>query len=199
MIEIRRVSGLLLIITGFVFAGSLSSYGQQKSPGSANEQPQSKDQSEAQIKLENKAVALLEEVVSEASGLKLPDNRVRVLIAGGDLLWSRDPARARDMFTQASVATSQMMLTINGENRNEADLAGLLRSELVLTVARHDAELAYQLMRSTRPDPNDKRFDANSESRLEDSLLATIAATDPAMALSVYRDAGQFGPPPEQL
>ena len=49
---------------------------------------------EDKAKLEAKAASLLEQVVSEAQALKLPENRIRVQIIAGDLLWERSAASA---------------------------------------------------------------------------------------------------------
>jgi hypothetical protein len=65
-----------------------------------------------------------------------------------------------------------------------------LRQELVLTAARHDAALAYQLLASTKPPANtqptanarDPRLQLNSEDNLEQQLLGRIASLDPKFA-----------------
>ena len=45
--------------------------------------------------LVQKAFNLLDELLGEAQSLKLPENRVRVHAFAADLLWERDPGRAR--------------------------------------------------------------------------------------------------------
>jgi hypothetical protein len=195
MIPGKRTLFSLFVIASSFFAASVIGAGQEKLPGPANDQPLSKDQREDKLKLESKAVALLEEVVSGSHVLKLSDNRVRVQIIAADMLWSRDQPRARALFNGAAMAITQMTSHADGENRDRADLAARLRRELVPTVAPHDAELAFQLLRSTRPEANDKRFDLNAETNLEESLLTIIASSDLTTA---YRkivellDAGEF-------
>src|SRR5262245_39863028 len=58
---------------------------------------------------EKKAFLLLDQVVSEAGGLKLAENRVYVQMSAADLLWDRDEARARGLFSEASAGIAEMM------------------------------------------------------------------------------------------
>jgi hypothetical protein len=78
-----------------------------------------------------------------------------------------------------------------------------LRQELVLTAARHDAALAYQLLASTKPPANtqptanarDPRVQLTSEDNLEQQLLGRIASLDPKFAAQnadQMIDRGQF-------
>jgi len=65
-----------------------------------------------------------------------------------------------------------------------------LRQELVLTAARHDAALAYQLLAVTKPpappqttdDPRGNRLALTSDDGLEQALLSRVAALDPKLA-----------------
>jgi hypothetical protein len=65
-----------------------------------------------------------------------------------------------------------------------------LRQELVLTAAKHDAPLAYQLLASTKPpapqqttdDLRGPRQNITSDDGLEQALLARVAALDPKLA-----------------
>ena len=172
----------------------LTSYGQgETSPESAiaQQHPLSKEQEEKKLKLESRAVALLEQVVSEAQALKLPENRVRVQIAAGDMLWARNQTRARGLFSDAGAAIAQMTWQSDRGDRDEAEITARLRRELVLTAARHDADLAFQLLSSTRPlartnAANDTRFGTDSDTSLDQTLLSIIASSDPRMA---YRKA----------
>ena len=76
-----------------------------------------------------------------------------------------------------------------------------LRQELVLTAARHDATLAYQLLAVTKPalppqttdDPRARGI--ASDDNLEQSLLSRVAALDPKLAAQnaeLMLDRGQF-------
>jgi hypothetical protein len=184
----RRVS-LVLVAMVFTFATTRVCRSQNPTdqPATAQQPPDPQAQQEEKAKLEKRAAALLEQVVSEAQGLKLPENRVRVLIAAGDMLWDRDAARARGLFSDAGAVIGQMNLDLDRTDRDEVQKFSRLRQELVLTAARHDADLAYQLLHSTESATtaantgNGRRF-APPQANLEQSLLSIIASTDPKVA-----------------
>src|SRR5438034_2409070 len=112
--------------------------------------PDPQQQQEEKAKLEKKAIALLEQVVTESQAMKLPENRIRVQIAAGDMLWDKSAARARGLLTDAAAILGQMMLDVDRTDRNDVQTLNQLRQDLVLTAGRHDAELGYQLLRSTQ-------------------------------------------------
>ncbi len=157
----------------------------------AQQSPDPQQQQEEKAKLEKKAIALLEQVVTESQTLKLPENRIRVQISAGDVLWDKSAARARGLLTDAGALLGQMMLEVDRTDRNDVQTLNQLRQELVLTAGRHDAELGYQLLRSTQqpqqmPANNapgqGRRFNFDQGNNLEQNLLATIATTDPKFA-----------------
>src|SRR3954468_20077311 len=119
----------------------------------AQQSPDPQQQTDEKAKLEKKALALLEQVVTESQGLKLPENKLRVQIAAADMLWDKNPARARGLLTDAGAMLGQIMVDVNRSDRDDMVTLTQLRQELVLTAGRHDAELGYQLLRSTQPPP----------------------------------------------
>lgn len=146
--------------------------------------------------LDKKALALLDGVIADAMTLRLPENRARIQIGAADLLWERDEGRARALFADAGASIVELMRAIDPNDRQYFNLLRLpsqLRQELLLTVARYDATLAYQLLQSTRPPQPTAAAQAGqagrpdrgaeSEINLEQSLLAQIAALDPKLAL----------------
>jgi hypothetical protein len=137
---------------------------------------------------EKKAVLLLEQIVGEAAVLKLPENRIYVQISAGDLLWNLDENRARALFGEAGSGIADMLRRIDPNDRRSGNAnrtALELRQQLVITVARHNGELAYQLLQtlpaqlSTGPGMRQQ----DSQTTLEQSLVAAIAANDPKTAL----------------
>src|SRR5258706_7882378 len=151
--------------------------------------PDAQQQQEEKLKLEAKAIVLLDQIVTEAQALKLPENRIRVQIAAGDMLWDRSAARARGLLVDAGAILSQMMLDADPSDRDEVQTLNQLRQDLILTAGRHDSELGYQLLRSTQQQPmtagntgGGRRSIPDQQSNLEQSLLATIAANDPKVA-----------------
>src|SRR5581483_5869638 len=89
--------------------------------------PDTQQQQEEKAKLEKKAVALLEQVVTESQGMKLPENRIRVQIAAGDMLWDKTPARARSLLADAGALLGQMLLDVDRTDRDEVQMVNQLR------------------------------------------------------------------------
>lgn len=151
--------------------------------------------------LEAKASALLEQVVGQVQLLKLPENRISVQIAAADLLWGHNEARARSMFSLAAEGVAELM---RGAEMNPQRSVGRLRQQLVLTAARHDATLAYQLLATTQPVTPPSESAANgrlrgADANLEQSLLARIASTDPKFAAQKAEEALASGQYPTSL
>ncbi|HSP63034.1 MAG TPA: hypothetical protein VLQ90_08645, partial [Pyrinomonadaceae bacterium] len=181
---------LFAVASGFILAVAAFSVAQDanQTPATAQASPDPQQQQEEKARLERKANALLEQVIAEAQSLKLPENRIRVQIAAGDMLWDKNPVRARGLFVEAGAVLAQMNVDVDRTDRNDMQSVNQLRQELVLSAGRHDAELGYQLLHSTQPQAsatnsgNGRRMIPDQQSNLEQSLLATIAATDPKVA-----------------
>jgi hypothetical protein len=149
---------------------------------------------------EKKAFLLLDQVIGEAGGLKLPENRIYIQISAGDLLWDRDEPRARVLFGEAGSGIAEMMRRNDPNDRRAANAnrtALELRQELVMTVARHNGEFAYQLLQTmpapAATGPGVRRQD--SQTSLEQSLVAAIAANDPKTAFKSaqgWLDKGEY-------
>jgi hypothetical protein len=185
---------LLLVSVASVVAQDATSQ-----TATAQSSPDAQQQQEEKAKLEKKALALLEQVVTDSQGLKLPENKLRVQIAAADMLWDKNPARARGLLTDGGAMLGQMMLEMNRQDREDLNVISSIRTELVLTAGRHDAELGYQLLRSTQPPPQQQSqqnfafgpgrngnrpqmFFDQQANNLEQQLLNTVAATDPKYA-----------------
>src|SRR5437764_13624675 len=97
------------------------------------------------------------------------------------------------MLTNAAAMLRQVMLAVDRTDRDDMLTVNQLRQDLVLTAGRHDAELGYQLLHSTQQQPQTQTainapgrgnrgliFDQGNN--LEQSLLATVATTDPKFA-----------------
>ena len=121
------------------------------------EQPITEEMEKAKAEREKNAFRLLDQVIDEAQSLRLAENRVRVQITAADLLWDSNQGRARSLFAMAAEGVNEMSRTPietrqsrNGPQNNERR-GFQLRQELVFAAARHDAQLAYQLLASTKP------------------------------------------------
>ncbi|PYS63409.1 MAG: hypothetical protein DMF76_06945 [Acidobacteria bacterium] len=199
---IKKIAPFLILLASTGFASAQDATSQT---ATAQSSPDPQQQQEEKAKLEKKAAVLLEQVVSEAGALKLPENRIRVQIAAGDMLWDRSATRARGLLSDAGAMLSQMILEGDRTDRDEMQTLNQLRQDLVLTAGRHDAELGYQLLRSTQPQTNTtnagggRRVGFDPQGNLEQNLLATIAATDPKVAYQKASEALDKGEYPTAL
>jgi hypothetical protein len=164
---------------------------------------------------EKNAYRLLDQVVDEAQSLRLAENRVRVQLVAGDLLWDNNQGRARSLFAMAAEGVAELNRAQQNTNNQRGGppntntrRAFQLRQELIFAAARHDAQLAYQLLASTKPpaqtvvtEPRGPRFQPNAgnmpnvEDSLEQMLLGRIASLDPKLAAQnaeQMMDKGQF-------
>jgi hypothetical protein len=179
----------LLTASALVLSFAAVSFAQDatQTPATAQASPDPQQQAEEKAKLERQAMVLLEQVIAEAQSLKLPENRIRISVAAGDMLWDKNPTRARGLFVEAGAVLSQMNGEVDRNDRNEMQSVNQLRQELVLSAGRHDAELGYQLLHSTQPPApanpgNGRRNFPDLQGNLEQSLLALIASSDPKVA-----------------
>ncbi|HKO96317.1 MAG TPA: hypothetical protein VJU86_04960 [Pyrinomonadaceae bacterium] len=173
------------LFCGFVFllGTALVIQAQVPATGSTDATEQTAQQKEEKEAAEKKATDLLEQIVGQVQLLKLPENRIRVEIAAGNLLWKRNEGRARSLLMLAGEGVAEMN---RGADGNVQRRAAQLRQELILTVAQHDAALAYQLLATTKPlTPADSANDSrrfSPDANLEENLLARVAVIDPKLA-----------------
>jgi hypothetical protein len=202
-----------IILTIFVFTTSIFA---QNAPTESKEEKE-----KARLESEKKALALLEQVVGETGLLKFPDNRALVLASAGDLMWQRDEKRARQLFRQAA----EEIVQANNMPKDDS-MPGFIgifqnaspRKQILNTVAKYDAELALELLYTTRPanvafaltsyspspaapagqkapktaasmmEESQNKFLADDELRLEQSFSAQAADKDPAKAAKLLRE-----------
>jgi len=203
----RKLSILLLLLSvTFVPVFAQEQLTQQPTqPSTQNAEELEKEKVERQ----KNAYRLLDQIIDEAQSLRLPENRVRVQTTAADLLWDGNQGRARSLFAMAAESVAEL----GRQQQNNSDRRGpqnaerrafQLRQELVLAAARHDAQLAYQLLAITKPaavpaqpvaDARPQRPQFNFEDNLEQALLGRIAALDPKLAAQnaeQMMDKGQF-------
>lgn len=203
---------LTLILTLGLF--SLSALAQDQTAAS-QPSPSTEEQEKEKAERERNAYRLLDQVIDEAQSLRLTENRVRIQINAADMLWDQNQARARSLFSMAGESIAELARTQvaalarrnnpgGGPNFAPPNLRAFqLRQELVLTAARHDATLAYQLLAVTKPpvplqpadDARGNRPAVTADENLEQSLLTRVAALDPKLAAQnaeLMLDKGQF-------
>ena len=178
-----RITSLFLLV---LMLGTISARAQEAAPT-----PTADEQQQEKAEKQKRAFILLEQVVDEAQLLRLPENRIRMQVGAAELLWQSNEGRARSLFSQAAEGVAEMLRAPNtdaGANErrsfNQSRTPLQLRSELVLTVSRYDAPLAYQLLAATRPPTSEAMANGfNFEDDLEQRLLAQVASLDPKLAL----------------
>ena len=183
-----RFTSLFLFILLF---GATGASAQEVAPT-----PTADEQQQEKAEKQKRAFVLLEQVVDEAQLLRLPENRIRMQLGAAELLWQSNEGRARSLFSQAADGIAEMLRATNVDaganerrNFNQSRTPIQLRQELVLTVARYDAPLAYQLLAATRPATSETMANGfNFEDDLEQRLLAQVAALDPKLALQNAED-----------
>ena len=200
---------LVLILTlGIFLSSSLPIYTQEP----ATQQPSTEELEKQKAELKKNAYRLLDQVIDESQSLRLPENRVRIQINAGDLLWDNNQERSRSLFSMASDSVIEMIrsssasasTTVGPQRRpQDQDRRGsALRQELVLAAARHDAPLAYQLLAATKnptpvqtqsTDPRNPRVQVFAEDNLEQTLLSRVAALDPKLAAQNAEEMMQKG------
>lgn len=124
--------------------------------------------------LKRKTYVLVEEIANGSLSLKLPENRSYLLAASADLLWDHSEPRARNLFWDA-LNTLTLMNTPPGNTGNVGNEASArdakpslkerqrdqnlyyqiyaLRDGVLRQVARHNPELALDMLRSSRQPP----------------------------------------------
>ena len=190
---------ILTLALGLFYAAATQARAQEQPKPQPSETPSAEEVEKEKAEREKNAFRLLDQVIDEAQSLRLIENRVRVQVGAADMLWDRNQGRARSLFAMAGEGVAELGRSTQSNNnnprRNDAAnqdrRAFQMRQELVLAAAKHDAQLAYQLLASTKPpapvaqpsvDPRVPRPPMFTEDALEQTLLGRIAALDPKFA-----------------
>ncbi len=114
------------------------------------------DKEKTKKELEERVVRMLDQAAGDAPTLRLPQNRAVVYGIAGDLYWKFDEKRAREMFRNAAGE----ILIFNAETEKERKentemyfefFGNDVRSDVLSLVAKHDADLALEMLLQTRP------------------------------------------------
>jgi len=117
----------------------------------------SSEKEKAQKELQKHALEMIDQAVAEANTLKLPANRAIVFALAGDLYWRFDEKRARDLFRSAGDDILVANLESEKEKKDSDDPYlsfyefGGVRQQVLPIIAKHDADLALELLVQTRP------------------------------------------------
>jgi hypothetical protein len=161
----------------------------------------------ADDKAEERAYALLDEVISKAQALRLPENRIRFQTVAACLLWPRDESRARAIIGESMSALASLIAGADKADPHFADRAQaytILRYELVRMIASRDAKLALNFLRGTRQQRPALRLPPpaappDQEIALELTLAADFAPGDAKEAARIAEESLSSGVAAELL
>lgn len=165
---------------------------------SASREASAAEGKKAREEHEQHTLALVDEITKEMQSLKLPENRIRVDIALAGSLWTRDEKQARALFKDAAASLSEITAAVDSGDQEYLNLAQLpqqLRQEILQVAANHDAKLALDFLRASRPASTEARSygQPSFEAQLEMRLAVQIADKDPREALSLAEDSLKLG------
>jgi hypothetical protein len=167
-----------------------SGYAQPAGPqGAASRERQSEQRA-----LEQKAFALLEEIIAQAPTLKLVENRVMIQATAAGLIWKQDEKQARAVFKTAIAGLAEITSAVDQNDPQYDSMAQTiseLRLNLLDIITQFDPQLALDLLQATRQPSPPRRHSSYSppdiEIQLEGRLAGLIAARDPQRALQLAR------------
>jgi hypothetical protein len=174
------------------------------------------EKEKAQKELEKRVLEMIDQAVSDASTLKLAQNRAIVYAIAGDLYWKYDEKRARELFRNSG----SEILVANSEadkDKKESDdlYSGVfefsdIRNDILPMIAKHDADLALEMLAQTRSaklieamakaaQPNAKQdsgfmnfnpeqFRVRQEVALEQQFAVLAAEQNPDKAIKLIKD-----------
>jgi hypothetical protein len=188
----------------------------QTSPTASKEEKE-----KTQKELEKRVLEILDQAVGDAATLKLAQNRAVVYAIAGDLYWKFDEKRARELFRSCE---SEILVTnaeAEKDKKENDDLYsgvfdfGNIRNEILPMIAKHDADLALEILASTRSaklteamakaaQPNAKQdggflnfnpdqYRVQQEIALEQQFAVLAAEQNPDKAIKLLKDSLEKG------
>lgn len=178
--------------------------------------PAPAEKTAAQKELDKRVVEMLDSAAADAATLKLAQNRAVVFAMTGDLYWKFDEKRAREMFRNSANELINVNAEAEKEKKETEDMfAGMFefgsdtRSTILPMIAKHDADLALEIMVQTRSaklieamakaaQPSKKeeglfefdpdKFKARQEIDLEQRFAVLAAEQNPDKAIKLLKD-----------
>ena len=191
---------LRILLSSLTLACLLFSSVMAQSPSEQKAKDQSPAQQESEQKanqeLEQKSLALLEDVIADIPALKLPENRTLAQATAADLLWKHDEKRARALFRDALSSLGELKPSSDRRATRYGEvnwMAFQLRQQVLQAIARRDAQMALDYLRATRRDESSPRAESlyqrpDPDLLLEQSLAAQVAANNPKLALQLAEE-----------
>lgn len=162
-------------------------------------QPPSTEAEKAKQETEKKALELVEQILTEAQSLKLPENRVRLKAMAAGMLWEKDQPRARAYFQETENDLKQLIHALGSEPENrqrKIESFNQFRNELLRNLSQLDPQLALDLLRNTKlPEEYKRQYSGgfDPDVQLEADLVSRAASRDPAKALKMVEELLQKG------
>ncbi|OLE52337.1 MAG: hypothetical protein AUG51_18490 [Acidobacteria bacterium 13_1_20CM_3_53_8] len=189
------------LLASLVLASLFVSVVRAQMPATRTDSTSVLDQQHLQEDLKKKALALLDEVIKDIDGLKVPENRIHFKAVAADLLWEHNEQRARTLFRDAITEFNQ--LSSIPQTDDDSDGINLmppgmsiasLRREILFGMARHDARNARNFLRSSRPSSQNSGVrGVEPEENLELNLAGQISQQDPQQALEMAEESLKKG------
>ena len=154
---------------------------------------------------------LLEQILTDAKNLRLPENRALVFAKIGSALWQRDEKRARKLFQDALNDLNAAQIEVQSEKTAKQYFQPLIygqspRHDIINLISPRDAELALEFLEKSRPPAIEeaiKNLTDNSSSTLqqfarnelavEQRLIALTAEQNPQKAINRVRESMKKG------
>ena len=154
---------------------------------------------------------LLEQILTDAKNLRLPENRAIVFAKIGSALWQRDEKRARKLFQDALTDLNAAQIEVQGEKTAKQFFQALIygqspRHDIINLISARDAELALEFLEKSRPAVIEEAVKnlkddlsstlqqyARNEIAVEQRLLGLAAEQNPQTAATRVRESVKKG------
>jgi hypothetical protein len=172
-----------LCVSSFVIAFALGAFG---NPAAKSDLQKQREAAEFE---EREAFAIVEQALSGAKNLKLPQNRISVEAECLQLLWGRDRSRAIGLLNQIATEFTQASNEGPGTPASSNRLNALRqqRQQLVQFLGAVEPRMALEFLSTTRPyvrmEPSEQE-DAE-EKQIQLNLALQEATRDPRLALNI--------------
>lgn len=146
--------------------------------------------------LKARGMALLSEVASNVSQIRLPQTRVRAQITIAQLLAASDEKQAAKVANEAAENVKEYIANIDVLDQDyyqTYELAMQLRAEVVQVLGPLDPEAALAFVRATRSLSQPHREQWNRELGLELSLASQLSNKDPKRAVQLAEESLKQG------
>lgn len=178
----RLAPALMLALLIYPLASAQSTYTPEKLADAEQRREASKE-------AVNKALALLEEITTEVSTLRLAENRVLIQARVADTLWTHDERRSRALIQEA-ISNLNELMSSDSQDEGQTEAYAGLRQEILDILARHDPLVARKFLRATSRTSN-----LEEEIQLNLRLATEIATNDPQQALKIAEQVLEKGVP----